>query len=116
MVRPGKTQGEIEMRKSLKVLTAATALVVVMAGPAALYAHGSEDAAGSTAAPMNQGGMMGQNNMTGEGNMPMGQGGMMNMMNMMNMMGQMTQMMNTHSTFMKSMLEAHDIQQDDAAE
>lgn len=74
------------MRKSIKALAIASAIIAGLAAAPALYAHDSEESGDS---------------MTGSG--MMGQGGMMGMMNMM---GQMSEMMETCNKMMQSM--SHD--------
>jgi hypothetical protein len=74
------------MRKSIKALAIASAVIAGLAVAPALYAHDSEESGGS---------------MMGSG--MMGQGGMMGMMNMM---GQMSEMMEGCNRMMQSM--SHD--------
>jgi len=89
----------------MKILTAATTLIIGVATAPVLYAHSSKDTTGVTTAQKGHGNMMGQGNM-GHGNM-MGQG---------NMMGMMGQMMKTHTRLMESMIDNHAVQKSDEQE
>src|SRR3546814_6946542 len=98
-----QTKGD-DMRRNLKSLLAASALLAGLVAAPALYA---QDEPASPQPPMAGQGMMGQGGMMQGGRGMMGQGGMMQGgQGMMNMMGQMSEMMRSeeHTSELQSLM------------
>jgi len=90
------------MRTPLKILIAASALVIGITAAPALYAKGAKDTPSTQTSPMGHDGMMGRGSMMGHGDM----------MDDCDMKG-MKKMMEKHSKMMQSMMEMHGARQSD---